>query len=33
MDRSINPTEAAGFRATMKSLAVGLKEAVKKGKT
>ena len=32
MDRSINPTEAAGFRATMKSLAVGLKEAVKKGK-
>ncbi len=31
-DRSINPTEAAGFRATMKSLAVGLKEAVKKGK-
>ena len=32
MDRSINPTEAAGFRATIKSLAVGLKEAVKKGK-
>ena len=32
MDRSINPTEAAGFRATMKSLAVALKEAVKKGK-
>ena len=32
MDRSINPTEAAGFRATMKSLVVGLKEAVKKGK-
>ena len=31
-DRSINPTEAARFRATMKSLAVGLKEAVKKGK-
>ena len=31
-DRSINPTEATGFRATMKSLAVGLKEAVKKGK-
>ena len=31
-DRSINPTEAAGFRATMKSVAVGLKEAVKKGK-
>ena len=31
-DRSINPTEAAGFRATMKSLAVGLKKAVKKGK-
>ena len=31
-DRSINPTKAAGFRATMKSLAVGLKEAVKKGK-
>ena len=32
MDRSINPTEAAGFRATMKSLAVALKEAVKNGK-
>ena len=32
MDRSINPTEATGFRATMKSLAVGLKEAVKKRK-
>ena len=32
MDRWINPTEAAGFRATMKSLAVALKEAVKKGK-
>ena len=32
MDRSINPTEGAGFRATMKSLAVALKEAVKKGK-
>ena len=32
IDRSINPTEAAGFRATMKSLAVGLTEVVKKGK-
>ena len=32
MDRSINPVEAAGFRATMKTLALGLKEAVKKGK-
>ena len=32
MDRLINPTGAAGFRATMKSLAVALKEAVKKGK-
>ena len=32
MDRSINPTEAAGFRAMMKTLALGLKEAVKKGK-
>ena len=32
MDRCINPVEAAGFRATMKTLALGLKEAVKKGK-
>ena len=32
MDRSINPVEAAGFRATMKTLALGLKEAVKKGR-
>ena len=31
-DRSINPVEAAGFRATMKTLALGLKEAVKKGR-
>ena len=32
MDRCINPVEAAGFRATMKTLALGLKEAVKKGR-
>ena len=32
MDRCINPVEAAGFRVTMKTLALGLKEAVKKGK-
>ena len=32
MDRCINPVEAAGFRATMKTLVLGLKEAVKKGK-
>ena len=32
MDRCINPVEAAGFRMTMKTLALGLKEAVKKGK-
>ena len=32
MDRCINPVEAAGFRATMKTLALGLKEAVMKGK-
>ena len=32
MDRSINPVEAAGLRVTMKTLALGLKEAVKKGK-
>ena len=32
MDRCINPVEVAGFRATMKTLALGLKEAVKKGK-
>ena len=32
MDRSINPVEAAGFRATMKTLVLGLKEAVKKGR-
>ena len=32
MDRCINPVEAAGFRATMKTLALGLKEAGKKGK-
>ena len=31
-DRCINPVEAAGFRATMKTLALGLKEAVRKGK-
>ena len=32
MDRSLNPVEVAGFRATMKTLALGLKEAVKKGR-
>ena len=32
MDRCINPVEAAGFRATMKTLSLGLKEAVKKGR-
>ena len=32
MDRCINPVDAAGFRATMKTLALGLKEAVKKEK-
>ena len=32
MDRCINPVEVAGFRATMKTLALGLKKAVKKGK-
>ena len=32
MDRCINPVEVAGFRATMKTLLLGLKEAVKKGK-
>ena len=32
MDRCINPVEAAGFRATMKTLALGLEEAVKKGR-
>ena len=32
MDRCINPVEVAGFRATMKTLALGLKEAVKKGR-
>ena len=32
MDRSINLVEAAGFRATMKTLALGLKEVVKKGR-
>ena len=32
MDRCINPVEAAGFRATMKTLALGLKKTVKKGK-
>ena len=32
MDRCINLVEAAGFRATMKTLALGLKEAVKQGK-
>ena len=32
MDRCINSVEAAGFRATMKTLALGLKEAVKKGR-
>ena len=31
-DKCGNPVEAAGFRATMKMLARGLKEAVKKGK-
>ena len=31
-DKCGNPVEAAGFRATMKMLALGLKEAVKKGK-
>ena len=31
-DRCINPVEAAGFRATMKTLALELKKAVKKGK-
>ena len=30
-DRCINPVEAAGFRATMKTLALELKKAVKKG--
>ena len=32
MDRCINLVEAAGFRATMKTLSLGLKEAVKKGR-
>ena len=32
MDRCINPVEAAGFRVTMKTLALGLKEDVKKGR-
>ena len=32
MDRCINPVEVAGFRATMKTLAWALKQAVKKGK-
>ena len=32
MDRCINPVEVAGFRATMKTLALGLKKAVKEGK-
>ena len=32
MDRCINLVEVAGFRVTMKTLALGLKEAVKKGK-
>ena len=32
MDRCINPVEAAGFRVTMKTLVLGLKEAVKKGR-
>ena len=32
MDRCINPVEAAGFRVTMKTLVLGLKKAVKKGK-
>ena len=31
-DKCGNPVEATGFRATMKMLALGLKEAVKKGK-
>ena len=31
-DKCGNPVEAAGFRATMKVLAMGLKEAVEKGK-
>ena len=31
-DRCINPVEAAGFRATMKTLALELKKAVRKGK-
>ena len=31
-DRCMNPVEAAGFRATMKMLALELKKAVKKGK-
>ena len=31
-DKCGNPVEAPGFRATMKMLALGLKEAVKKGK-
>ena len=30
-DRCINPVEAAGFRATMKTLAIELKKAVRKG--
>ena len=32
MDRCINPVEVAGFRVTMKTLSLGLKEAVKKGR-
>ena len=32
-DRCINLVEAAGFRATMKTLSLGLKEAVKKGRS
>ena len=32
MNRCINPVEAAGFRGTMKTLLLGLKEAVKKGR-
>ena len=31
-DKCGNPVEAAGFRATMKMLVLGLKEAMKKGK-
>ena len=31
-DRCINPVEVAGFRATMKTLSLGLKAAVKKGR-